>query len=146
MIIGILLGLLNKQWINELGDFIAIVYTRLFQFIAVPTIALAICTTLISLGGKKDTGKIFLHTVFYTLLTTFISALVGLALFKLIAPGNLPAAMLTPQVQSADRQRDLLQPRPVHHSQQRRQALPFRQRSGHPVHCGGRRAVPGFHG
>lgn len=94
LIIGAILGLLNCQWLNELCNFIAAIYTRLFKFIAVPTIALAIMTTLALLGAKKNTGKIFLHTIVYTLLTTLAASVVGAVLYKVIAPGNLPAEMI----------------------------------------------------
>ncbi|WP_287073782.1 cation:dicarboxylase symporter family transporter [Prevotella sp. LMAG:51] len=75
-------------------NFIATVYTRLFQLLAVPTIALAVMTTLASLGNQADTGKIFRHAITYTLLTTFAAAAVGLVLYNVIAPGNLPAALV----------------------------------------------------
>ena len=64
--------------------------TRLFQFIAVPTIALAVITTLAALGGKKETGRIFAHAVVYTLLTTVFAAGIGLAMYLWVTPGNLP--------------------------------------------------------
>lgn len=91
LIVGAVLGWMQIPSLNGLFDFIATVFTRLFQFIAVPTIALAVITTLAELGGKKETGKIFVHAVTYTLLTTFAAALVGLVLYNVIAPGNLPA-------------------------------------------------------
>ena len=94
LIIGGILGWLNIQPLNDLFNFIATVFTRLFQFIAVPTIALAVITTLSALGGKKETGKIFAHAVTYTLLTTICAASVGLALYLWIAPGNLPAEVV----------------------------------------------------
>ena len=92
--IGALLGAWNRPGLNEFFNFIAAIYTKLFQFVAVPTIALAIITTLASLGAKKETGRIFLHTITYTLLTTFAAAIVGALLYKWIAPGNLPAEMV----------------------------------------------------
>jgi len=95
LIIGAILGYLNIAWLNGLFDFIATVYTRLFQFVAVPTIALAVITTLTSLGANRETGRIFRHTITYTLMTTFASALVGLTLYLLIAPGNLPADLVS---------------------------------------------------
>jgi len=91
LIIGAILGTFGITWLNSLFDFIASVYTRLFQFVAVPTIALAVITTLASLGGEKNTGKIFLRTITFTLLTTFAAALVGLVLYLIIAPENLPS-------------------------------------------------------
>ena len=91
LLIGAVLGWMQIPPLNGFFDFVATVFTRLFQFIAVPTIALAVITTLAELGGKKETGKIFIHAVTYTLLTTFSAALVGLVLYNIIAPGNLPA-------------------------------------------------------
>ncbi len=95
LVLGTLLGLLNYPWLHNFFDFIAAIYTRLFQFIAVPTIALAIMTTLAMLGAKKSTGKIFMHTIVYTLLTTLAASLVGAALYWIIAPGNLPVEMIS---------------------------------------------------
>jgi Na+/H+-dicarboxylate symporter len=95
LIVGAILGWLGIEWLNGLLGFIATVYTRLFQFVAVPTIALAIITTLSSLGGQKETGRIFLHTITWTLLTTFAAAAVGLVLYLLISPENLPAEVVT---------------------------------------------------
>ena len=94
LIVGAGLGWLNIGPLNELFNFIATVFTRLFQFIAVPTIALAVITTLAALGAKKETGRIFAHAVTYTLLTTISAAAVGLALYVWIAPGNLPAEVI----------------------------------------------------
>lgn len=94
LIIGAIVGLLGLGWLNALMTFIATVYTRLFQFLAVPTIVLAVITTLASIGDQKDTGRIFRHALTYTLLTTVAAAAVGLLLFLLIRPGNLPAAMV----------------------------------------------------
>ena len=91
LVIGAVLGLLHISGLNSLMDFIATVYIRLFRLLAVPTIALAIITTLASFGQQKDTGRIFRHAVTYTLLTTFAASAVGLLLYLLIAPGNLPA-------------------------------------------------------
>lgn len=92
--VGAVLGTLGLHGLDALMTFVATVYTRLFQFLAVPTIVLAITTTLASIGTQKDTGRIFRHAVTYTLLTTFAAAAVGLILYLLIRPGNLPAQMV----------------------------------------------------
>ncbi|MBE6378107.1 MAG: dicarboxylate/amino acid:cation symporter [Lentisphaerae bacterium] len=94
LIIGAVFGALNIGALNDLFNFIAGVYTRLFKFIAVPTIALAVTTTLAMLGAKKNMGKIFLNTLLWTLLTTIAASALGAVLFKLIAPGNLPAELI----------------------------------------------------
>lgn len=94
LIIGGILGMLGNGTINEMCDFVATIFTRLFQFIAVPTITLAVITTLASLGAEKNTGKIFVRTITYTLLTTFAASFVALALYIIIAPGNLPSDLI----------------------------------------------------
>ena len=91
LVVGGLLGLLQIGWLNQLFNFIATVYTRLFQLLAMPTIALAIITTLASFGRQQGAGKLFARTLVYTLLTTFAAAVVGLLLYLVVAPGNLPA-------------------------------------------------------
>ena len=87
--VGAILGLLGISWLNEVMNFVATVYTRLFQLLAVPTIVLAVITTFATFGSKGS-GKIFGHTLTYTLLTTFAAAAVGAVLYVLIAPGILP--------------------------------------------------------
>ena len=94
LIVGAVLGMLGISALNELMNFIATVYTRLFQLLAVPTIALAVMTTLAALGNKADTGKIFRSALVYTMLTTFAAAAVGLVLYNIVQPGNLPQAMV----------------------------------------------------
>ena len=94
LVVGAVLGSLGVARLDDFFNFLASAYTRLFQFVAVPTIALAVATTLASLGAKKSTGRLFLHTITYTLLTTLAAALVGLGLYVLVAPGNLPAEVV----------------------------------------------------
>ena len=94
LVLGAILGALGIEVLNGLMNFVATVYTRLFQLLAVPTIALAVVTTLSALGNQADTGKIFRHAIVYTLLTTIAAAAVGLILYNVVAPGNLPAAMV----------------------------------------------------
>ena len=72
-------------------NFIASVFTRLFSFIAVPIIALALISTLAKLGKDSSSGRIFKQTIFYTLATTIVAAIVGALLYKIIAPANVPA-------------------------------------------------------
>ena len=49
---------------------------------------------MIRFGLEKETGRIFRHAVTYTLLTTFAAALLGLVLYNIIHPDNLPLTML----------------------------------------------------
>ena len=101
MLIGGALGVVNCAEINDFFNFVAQGYTNLFKFVAIPTIALAITTTLASLGGSSNTGRIFLHTIIFTLLTTVAAALVGVLLYKIVAPGSLPNELISNGVSAA---------------------------------------------
>ena len=90
---GAILGLLGIAWIDEVMNFVATVYTRLFQLLAVPTIVLAVITTFATFGSKGS-GKIFGRTLTYTLLTTFAAAAVGAVLYVIVAPSSLPEASI----------------------------------------------------
>lgn len=95
LVLGAVLGLLHLKAVDATANFIATVYTRLFQFLAVPTVALAVMTTLISFGRQKSTKKLFLRTITYTLLTTLVAALAGLVMYKVVSPESIPREMLT---------------------------------------------------
>lgn len=94
LVVGAIVGLLGLGWLNEVMNFVATVYTRLFQLVAVPTIVLAVITTFATFGSKGS-GRIFGHTLAYTLLTTFAAAAVGAVLYVVIAPGNLPVEVIS---------------------------------------------------
>lgn len=94
LIVGTVLGLIQLDYISSIVTFVATIYTRLFQLLAVPTIVLAVITTLASLGKSAEAGRIFKHTIIYTLLTTFVAAFVGLLLFVIIKPGILPLSVV----------------------------------------------------
>ena len=94
LIAGAVLGLLGIGWLNDVMDFVATVYTRLFQLLAVPTIVLAVITTFATFGSQGS-GRIFGRTLVYTLLTTTAAAAVGALLYVFIAPGNLPIEALS---------------------------------------------------
>ncbi|MDE6018435.1 MAG: dicarboxylate/amino acid:cation symporter [Muribaculaceae bacterium] len=94
LVVGVVLGLLHIGVIDTVMNYVATIYTRLFRLLAVPTIVLAVITTLASLGGGKELGKIFRTSLTYTLLTTFTAAALGLGLYLLIKPGNIPASAI----------------------------------------------------
>ena len=101
LVVGAILGLLGQDWLNGLMDFVATVYTRLFQLLAVPTIVLAVITTFATFGSKGS-GRILGHTLIYTLLTTFAAAAIGALLYVVIAPGNLPVETISSSTQPSD--------------------------------------------
>lgn len=89
--LGGILGSLGCHGLNNFFDFVASAYTKCFQFVAVPTVALAILTALASLGNNKNAGKIFGKTLCYTLLTSFLASFVAIIIYMIIKPGNLSA-------------------------------------------------------
>ena len=88
LVVGAILGVLGLECLNGLMNFVATVYTRLFQLLAVPTIVLAVITTFATFGSKGS-GRIFGRTLTYTLLTTFAAAAVGAVLYVIIDPGSV---------------------------------------------------------
>lgn len=91
LIAGGIIGYVADSGIMAFMNFIATIFTRLFSFIAVPIIALALITTLAKLGKDSKSGTIFRYTIFYTLLTTLLAACVAATLFILLKPENVPA-------------------------------------------------------
>ena len=93
LLLGTVLGLMGLATINNIVDFIATAFTRMFSFLAVPVIALSLINTLASLNHGNSGKLIFRYTIFYTILTTILAACVAAALFILIAPANVPSEM-----------------------------------------------------
>ena len=89
LVVGAALGMLGCAPLDRFMDFVASAYTRAFQFVAIPTVALAILTAMASLGDGNAMGKVFAKTFACTCLTSFVAALVGLGLFIAIDPGAL---------------------------------------------------------
>ena len=93
LLLGAMIGLLGFATINNIVDFVATAFTRMFSFLAVPVIALSLINTLASLN-RGDSGSLILrYTIFYTLLTTILAACVAAILFIVIAPANVPSEM-----------------------------------------------------
>ena len=86
LLAGTLLGMMNMGQLNAAADAIAAVYIRLFQLLAVPTIVLAVTTTMATMGASRDTGRIFRRMLTYTLLTTVCAAATGALLYVVVSP------------------------------------------------------------
>lgn len=99
--VGIGIGFLHIQAVDTVMNVIATIYTRLFRLLAVPTIVLAVITTLASLGGGKQLKRMFRTTITYTLLTTLSAALVALALYLVVKPGNVPQSLIQAEESTA---------------------------------------------
>ena len=100
LVLGGILGFMGSELLNEFFNFVATVFTKLFQAVAIPTIALSIITTLCKLGAKKNTGRIFERALTYTFLTTISAAAVGMFLYIWVAPENLPEEIVGAAVSS----------------------------------------------
>lgn len=94
LILGVGLGLLNLDWLNQTMTVIAKIFARLFQLLAIPTIAVAITATMMTMGADKSMSRIFRKTVQYTIVTTIVASIVGVTIYYLIAPSNLSAAFV----------------------------------------------------
>ena len=93
LVIGAILGSLHVAAIDNICNFVATIFTRLFKFTAVPAISVSVLTTLAMLGGNKETGKIFRRTLMYTLLTTLAASTLAAVLFFIIKPEVLSASV-----------------------------------------------------
>ena len=92
LVIGAILGSLHAGAVDNVCDFVATVFTRLFKFTAVPAIAVSVLTTLATLGSNKETARIFRRTIMYTLLTTIAVSTIAAVLFFIIKPEVLSSA------------------------------------------------------
>ena len=95
LVVGAVLGTLGSAPLNGFMDFIASAYTRGFQFVAIPTVALAILTAMASLGEGNKMGRVFAKTITFTVLTSLTAALVGLGLYLLVNPGTISAEAIS---------------------------------------------------
>ena len=102
LVVGAALGALGIAPLNDFMDFVASAYTRAFQFVAVPTVALAILTAMASLGEGNAMGKVFAKTFACTVFTSFVAALVGLGLFIVIDPGTIDQGVVKAVADNAD--------------------------------------------
>lgn len=95
-VLAILLGVANGLWGSDIGrmcaDFISTLFIRIFKFVSVPIIAVSIISTLAGISRSGNSGKIFRHTIFYTLFTTILAATLAAALYEIFTPENVSAA------------------------------------------------------
>ena len=95
-LVAIALGIANGLWGTDLtlavSDFISTVFIRCFKFVSIPIIAVSIIATLATISQSSESGKIFRHTIFYTLFTTILAASVAALLYLFFAPANISAS------------------------------------------------------
>ena len=92
-VIAAVLGVVNGLWGGAAGhtaaDFISTLFIRLFKFVAVPIIAVSVISTLANLTASGNSGRLFKHTIFYTLFTTVLAATLAAVLYRLFTPANV---------------------------------------------------------
>lgn len=103
--LAIILGAANGLWGSELmhsgAEAVSTVFIRLFKFIAIPIIAVSIISTLATISQSSESGKIFRHTIFYTLLTTILAASLAAVLYLLFAPTNVEVTTTAAALETA---------------------------------------------
>ena len=87
-LLGATLSLLPIPIPSIIPQTIAELFIRLLKFMALPIIFLSILSTLTNLKSVKSAGRLLRRILTYTILTTTISALIGLILFCLINPSS----------------------------------------------------------
>lgn len=104
LLAGGILGSLGIAPLDRFMDFVASAYTRAFQFVAIPTVSLAILTALASLGEGNAVGKVFAKTFALTVFTSLVAAFVGLGLFLAVDPGTIsPDTIASVSAENAQR-------------------------------------------
>lgn len=86
IILGLALGALNCDFIFQSAAIVSGFFLKFLRFLSLPLVFFGIGSTITSIQSCKVTLSVVQKTLYYTLLTTVISATVGLGLFLLIHP------------------------------------------------------------
>lgn len=89
IVLGVVNGFYGTAFTHSVGDFVSSVFIKLFKFISIPIIAVSIISTLASISKSSESGRIFRHTIFYTLMTTILAAVLAAGLYLLFSPANV---------------------------------------------------------
>ena len=87
--LGILAGIWENHYLMIVVQFTSTVFIRLFKFLSIPIICVSIIVSLSTLSQSNESGRIFKHTIFYTLSTTILAACVAASLYVLFTPANV---------------------------------------------------------
>lgn len=71
--LGILAGIWENHYLMIVVQFTSTVFIRLFKFLSIPIICVSIIVSLSTLSQSNESGRIFKHTIFYTLSTTILA-------------------------------------------------------------------------
>lgn len=89
IILGVGAGLSDNASLLAVGQVISDLFVRIFKYISLPIIALSIIVTLSQYAAGREMQNIWKRSLFYTLSTTILAALVALVFYLLISPANI---------------------------------------------------------
>lgn len=86
LVLGGILGATSFPFAHEIAEMISKLFLNMLKLISLPMIFLAIVSTLTRMTSLKEAGFLIRKIFKYTLITTLISATIGMILFALIQP------------------------------------------------------------
>lgn len=95
IVLGVASGLSGIHALESFGLIISEVFVRIFRCISTPIIALSIIVTLATYSEEGSMKQVWRRTIFYTISTTLIAALVSCMLYLIIKPQNVHQASNT---------------------------------------------------
>lgn len=90
--LGIISGVSNVGALQSTGLVISDIFIKIFKCISLPIIALSIIVTLSQYSADKEMKSIWQRTLFYTISTTILAAMVAFVLYLIIKPSNISSA------------------------------------------------------
>jgi len=103
ILLAVAAGLSDFEILHKIAAMISTIFVRIFQCISIPIIALSLIVTLSRYDSTGEMKAIWQKTIFYTVLTTMIAALVSMALYLIIAPENIATTnAVAPTTSSGD--------------------------------------------
>jgi len=89
IILAIAAGISDVEILHKIAGVISMIFVKIFQCISLPIIALSLIVTLSRYDSSGEMKAIWQKTIFYTILTTMIAALVAMILYLIIAPQSI---------------------------------------------------------
>lgn len=86
---GIASGLSDVAVLHQIGSTLSAVFIKIFRCISLPIIALSIIVTIARVDSEKAMHRLWQRTLFYTLSTTIIAAVMSCLLYLAIHPQNV---------------------------------------------------------
>jgi Na+/H+-dicarboxylate symporter len=89
IILGVLGGYFNINFLVTSGKFITDLFIKVFKCVSLPIISLSLIVTLSGFRESSHVRKMWGKTLYYTVLTTIIAAVVTCVLYYILAPANI---------------------------------------------------------